>query len=235
MQVQTDTAEADFNLVVFDTAGEVIAADRGPDAGALCTLELTAPQQVVIVVELVSGTGAFSLQVASQTLDQTAVPTQSARPRPSAPTGRGATGSELTPVAAQELLSAHNRWRHRYGVAELTWSAELAAHAQQWADELEATGMRMRHRSPNDFGENLYWCSGKAASADEVVDAWGNEDRLYDYDANNWWPDAGHFSQLVWHSTTEVGGAVVRAGGQELWVCNYNPRGNWTGQRPFER
>jgi len=237
VQVQTDNASADFNLLIFDAAGQVIAADRGPEPGARCDLELAATQAVVFVVELVSGSGAFSVQVASQPLDKPSAPQRPRRERavPSANTGGDGTGSDLTPIEAEQLLDAHNRWRDRYGVAALSWSADLAAHAQQWADELEATGMQMRHRSPNDFGENLYWCSGKAASADDVVDAWGNEDQLYDYAANNWWPDAGHFSQLVWHSTTEVGGAVVRSGGQELWVCNYDPRGNWTGQRPFEK
>eukprot|EP00183_Erythrolobus_madagascarensis_P004232 CAMPEP_0185855666 /NCGR_PEP_ID=MMETSP1354-20130828/26448_1 /TAXON_ID=708628 /ORGANISM="Erythrolobus madagascarensis, Strain CCMP3276" /LENGTH=93 /DNA_ID=CAMNT_0028557733 /DNA_START=1 /DNA_END=282 /DNA_ORIENTATION=- len=91
----------------------------------------------------------------------------------------------------------------------------------------------MKHRSPNEFGENLFWCAGKKASAQEVVDAWGNEVEFYSEAENNWWPKAGHFSQVVWHSTTHVGGGVVRRDGQELWVCNYNPRGNWSGQRPY--
>jgi len=213
VQVQTDNPGCDFNLLILDSAGQVLAADRGPEPGAECLVDTSGARSavpVVFVVELVEGSGSFSLQVAS---------------------GQVSPGQ----AAASPKAAAHNRWRSKYGVGPLTWSSELAEHAQEWADELEATGMQMRHRSPNDFGENLYWCSGRPATPDAVVDAWGNEDKLYDYDQNNWWPQAGHFSQLVWHSTTEVGAGVVRRGGQELWVCNYNPRGNWTGKRPYTR
>jgi len=252
IQVQTDSASADFNLLVLAADGSLLAADRGPEPGAECTIRAGQPMQVVVVVELVKGSGSFSMQVSSQPLRQTqsrqaqsgqtqSQPRRQPQPRrQTRPSGRsqsrsGDVGSELTVAEAEGLVAAHNEWRKRYGVAPLQWSTELAEYAQQWADELERTGMQMRHRSPNNFGENLYWCSGRPATPKAVVDAWGDEDKLYDYEANDWWPNAGHFSQVVWHDTTEVGGAVVRHGGQELWVCNYNPRGNWTGKRPFTR
>ena len=276
IQVQTDSPTADFNLLVLDAGGQVIAADRGPEPGAQCVVETPQAQKVTFVVELLSGSGSFSLQAAAQPMDRPRAqastttqrrrrpglfgrrrrstrqevparpgskpppllkkaPSRRRRQRPAQSEPPGATGSALTRAEAEQLLGAHNRWRSRYGVAPLEWSDELAAYAQQWADELEAKGMRMQHRSPNNFGENLYWCSGRPASPDDVVDSWGDEVELYDYAANNWWPDAGHFSQVVWHSTTKVGGGIARLNGQELWVCNYDPRGNWTGQRPYER
>jgi uncharacterized protein YkwD len=134
---------------------------------------------------------------------------------------------------SQELLAAHNRWRQRYGVEALSWSPAVAAHAQEWADRLAADGMKLRHRQPNPYGENLYWSKGKARTPAEVVDAWGAEERFFDPKANNWWPKAGHFSQMVWRSTRRLGCGVARSGAEEIWVCNYDPPGNIRGQRPY--
>ena len=237
VQVQTDTAGVDFNLLVFGHDGGLLAADRGPEAGAECTIDVLQRSQFVFVVELIGGSGRFSLQVSSQPLDEggerSGSTGRAAPARVPTPTAGAQPASALTVVEAEAMIVAHNRWRAQVGVPPVTWSQGLAEHAQQWADELGRTGMQIRHRSPNEFGENLYWCDGQAASPDEVVDAWGNEQALYEYAANNWWPDAGHFSQLVWRSTTEVGAGVVRRGGTEIWVCNYSPRGNWTGKRPY--
>ena len=43
----------------------------------------------------------------------------------------------------------------------------------------------------------------------------------------------GHYTQLVWKNTTEVGCAKVTCGNQTIWVCNYNPPGNYVGQKPY--
>jgi hypothetical protein len=38
---------------------------------------------------------------------------------------------------------------------------------------------------------------------------------------------------LVWNNTREVGCAVASEPGREVWVCNYDPPGNWIGERPY--
>ncbi|MCB1036642.1 MAG: hypothetical protein KDD47_22645, partial [Acidobacteria bacterium] len=115
----------------------------------------------------------------------------------------------------------------------LEWSEELAAFADEWARALAPRGLDLRHRPNNPYGENLFALTGRRASPAEVVDAWGSEERLYDPEENDWWPEAGHFSQLVWRSSRRLGCAVARAGDTEAWVCNYDPRGNWRGERPY--
>ncbi len=236
IQVEADRDDVDFNLIVLGPDGREIARDDAPAADATCTFDSEVAGKYELRIELVRGRAGFSLKATSRPRSEgsmEAIPKAPTQMPPASSASQPRAESQLSGSEVEELVEAHNRWRARYGVDPLRWSDELAAVAQDWAERLAWEGMRMRHRSPNQYGENIYWCAGKHATPDEVVDAWGSEVEFYDPELNNWWPKAGHWSQVVWSSTTHVGGGVARVGGQEMWVCNYAPRGNWTGERPF--
>lgn len=133
-----------------------------------------------------------------------------------------------------QMLYAHNAWRKRYKVPALKWSPKLAAYAQQWAGHLSRTDS-FHHRPDSPYGENLATATGQQLTPERAVNMWGNEARHYDYRMNSCAPGemCGHFTQMVWKGTKEVGCAVARSGGREVWVCNYNPPGNIVGRRPF--
>jgi uncharacterized protein YkwD len=147
---------------------------------------------------------------------------------PAAAATPGDAGARL----AQDMLTAHNQIRARIGVPPLTWSARLADYAQEWADRLLRDG-KFQHRSNPAYGENLFEITGARASSAEVVEAWASEERDYNYRANTCRGMCGHYTQLVWHDTRDVGCAVAASGRREVWVCNYAPHGNWIGQRPY--
>jgi uncharacterized protein YkwD len=131
-----------------------------------------------------------------------------------------------------EMLAAHNAVRARVGIPPLAWSDRLAALSQDWADTLLAR-KQFVHRPHSAYGENLFEISGAAASPTRVVDAWASESKNYDYTSNRCNGMCGHYTQIVWHDTKEVGCAVARGEGLEVWVCNYDPPGNWIGRRPY--
>jgi pathogenesis-related protein 1 len=133
---------------------------------------------------------------------------------------------------AREMLAVHNAVRARAGTAPLVWSDRLAARSQDWADTL-LTRRQFFHRPRSAYGENLFEITGAAASPAQVVDAWAAESRNYDYRSNGCRGVCGHYTQIVWGDTKEVGCAVARGGGREVWVCNYDPPGNWVGKRPY--
>ena len=130
------------------------------------------------------------------------------------------------------MLAAHNAVRARVGTAPLQWSDHLAVFSQDWADTL-LRRHQFKHRRNSKYGENLYEITGGAASAAQVVNAWADESQHYDHRTNRCHGVCGHYTQIVWNDTKRVGCAVARGGGREVWVCNYDPPGNWVGERPY--
>ena len=143
---------------------------------------------------------------------------------------------------AQELIDAHDEIRASVSpppssaLPSLAWDDDAAALAQQWAN-----GCVFEHRQPNDLGENLAVFSDPAVQGAAVVALWGSESVDYDYDANECAAgrQCGHYTQIVWESTTRLGCGVALCndvtgfGSGALWVCNYDPPGNFVGQRTY--
>lgn len=152
------------------------------------------------------------------------------------------TGSSLSQGAAQAALDLHNRARQEVGSPPLTWSAELANFAQQWANHLAtAKSCRLEHR-PNQgpwgsrYGENIFWGSAASYSARDAANSWYSEIRDYrkaPFGGENWYK-TGHYTQMVWKRTSQVGmGQAICPGGAIIIVGNYDPPGNYTGQEPY--
>jgi pathogenesis-related protein 1 len=133
---------------------------------------------------------------------------------------------------SRDMLAVHNAVRTRVGMPGLAWSDRLAARSQDWAHTLLAR-KQFIHRPNSTYGENLFEITGATASPAQVVNAWATESRNYDYTSNRCSGVCGHYTQIVWGDTKEVGCAVARRRGREVWVCNYDPPGNWVGRRPY--
>ena len=126
------------------------------------------------------------------------------------------------------ILIAHNRVRAEHCAEPLAWSDELAAEATAWANQLAVSGCAFRH-SPSPHGENLAAGTSGALDADAVVAMWAGEEEQYDYRRAAFGMQTGHFTQVVWKDTLAVGCGVATCGGQDTWVCNYDPPGNVEG------
>ena len=147
-------------------------------------------------------------------------------------TGSAQSGRLGQRILELDILAAHNAVRARLGIPPLAWSDRLAGRSQDWAANLLAS-RQFFHRPNSVYGENLFEINGGAASSAQVVNAWASESRDYDYDSNRCHRVCGHYTQIVWAGTKEVGCAVARGGRREVWVCNYDPPGNWVGRRPY--
>jgi len=132
----------------------------------------------------------------------------------------------------REMVYAHNEIRAQVGVPPLTWSDRLEEIAQDWANTL-LSRREFSHRPNGKLGENLFAITGARSSSAEVIRAWADEARNYDYRSNRCRDVCGHYTQIVWRDTQKVGCAVARDNRREIWVCNYDPPGNWVGHRPY--
>ncbi len=141
--------------------------------------------------------------------------------------------ADLTYREKDELLWEHNKWRRQVGVPDLKWSTELERIAKNWAYHLSYT-CKMVH-SDHNLGENIFWANYRV-SPKEVVNYWANERHYYDYQNNSCRENkkCGHYTQIVWRTTEEVGcGKALCRNGEEIWVCNYRPAGNISNRRPY--
>jgi pathogenesis-related protein 1 len=150
----------------------------------------------------------------------------------------------------QPIVDEHNLVRSNVttptpnpALEPLTWSADLASVAQSHANKCV-----FEHSTGNNFGENLAFFSCPGAECDEddlgstpadAVRIWADEVSDYDYESNSCAPGAqcGHYTQLVWRDTERVGcgSSICNIDGFNgvYWVCNYDPPGNFIGERPY--
>lgn len=160
---------------------------------------------------------------------------------------------EVVPMATIEqprfdalaMLHAHNTTRTDVGVPPLLWSKKLSEGAQAWSDALKADGCEFRHDPDTNYGENIYWAwrtgtdnTSLISKPEDALDWWVSEINFYNYDKNTCkdGEQCGHYTQVVWKETREVGCGVSTcfdSGKQtDVWVCRYNPAGN-NGMRPY--
>jgi len=140
------------------------------------------------------------------------------------------------------MTAAHNAARAAVmpaanpAIPQLTWSSSVAVVAQAWAERCA-----FEHSSGN-YGENLYASAGKDASPADVVGSWAGEAKNYDYAGNSCSGVCGHYTQVVWRKSQRLGCGVANCSKNspfpgfpnwQLWVCNYDPPGNFNNQRPY--
>jgi len=137
----------------------------------------------------------------------------------------------------QAVLSYHNQVRSNVNVPPLTWSVELAQYAANKAAKLAAQGCILQHDKNSRYGENLFIGSKDLnhGAVTEAAKAWESERINYSGEklnkANR--SQAGHYTQMVWRNSRQLGCAKVTCGNQLIVVCNYTPAGNRLGKKPY--
>lgn len=158
--------------------------------------------------------------------------------------------SGVTPQQIQQILDAHNKLRAGEGASNmeiLKWNAQLAILGQQWADRCN-----FEHGQPSfneqqvgykQMGQNLWAHTDPAKGVDAGVQAWFDEKADFTFDSLACRPGkmCGHYTQVVWATSREVGCGLTNCSSisgmnmANYLVCNYGPAGNWAGQKPYKK
>ncbi|KAG9269249.1 peptidase inhibitor 16 isoform X1 [Astyanax mexicanus] len=145
----------------------------------------------------------------------------------------------------QRIVNLHNHHRSTVeppaaDMIHMKWSGELALIAKEYA-----TKCIWEHNpdSQNIMGENLFITTGPL-DIEKALSDWFMEHKHYSYDNNTCAENemCGHYTQMVWAKTKEVGcgshfcETVETLGFKDatLLVCNYLPLGNYMGQKPYQ-
>jgi hypothetical protein len=142
---------------------------------------------------------------------------------------------------ASRILAAHNNERLRVGVPPLQWDERLAVSAARYGPTLAALG-RLQHspraQRPGER-ENLWMGQHSRFTLEQMVGGWIAERRLFrpgifpNVSLTGDWYDVGHYTQLVWRTTTRVGCALQQTQANDYLICRYSPPGNIDGRPVF--
>ncbi|KAF3791134.1 Glioma pathogenesis-related protein 1 [Nymphaea thermarum] len=139
---------------------------------------------------------------------------------------------------SMEFLLSHNWARAQHLELPLIWDFEVEKYARWWAGERKSD-CKLQHSFDNGtfvMGENIFWGSGSGWTPRDAVRAWVDEQKYYSYSGNQCLGGhvCGHYTQVVWRETRRLGCArVVCDTGDVFMTCNYDPPGNYIGQRPY--
>lgn len=136
------------------------------------------------------------------------------------------------------MMVAHNRARRDYGVGPLVWDDVLARDARAYAVQL-ARRNRFEHDPQSGRkvkqGENLWTGTRTAYRYDEMIGALVDERRFFmpgrfpAVSRTGDWSQVGHYTQIVWPTTRQVGCATASNRASDYLVCRYWPAGNVVG------
>lgn len=144
---------------------------------------------------------------------------------------------ELQIVNSDEILAAHNKYREEVAVPPLEWSESLARSAQKWADNL--ADIDSLEHSFSGYGENIWAGASGSFSQTQIIDSWGSEQQYFIpgqpllsacYEGLD---QCGHYTQIIWRNTIEVGCGLASNGRYDYFVCQYSPPGNLMGEKPY--
>lgn len=156
--------------------------------------------------------------------------------------GCGAVGEavKLESSEVKTVIAEHNRVRSDVGVGPVGWSDEIAQYSLAWAGHLAESGCTMKHRPRSgkwqqQYGENIFMGTAGYFGVADAVQSWEGEKKLYKYgpiDEKTWYP-TGHYTQVIWKGSTTIGCGKSLCNGNMMVVCNYDPPGNYMGQKPY--
>ncbi|AWU76972.1 uncharacterized protein C5L36_0C08840 [Pichia kudriavzevii] len=246
-----DSTLTSSQITTKSTQENTSSASSEDPAASSTSVETTAPSTPTTLSTLTQGETTSTFSSSSATTSKLTPATTTAKPittSSSTSSTSSSTSSSAAPTSSSlpatppyesepytsfksRYLEAHNYFRSlMQDTPALTWSDEIASLAQDSANNYQCNGI-LTHTGKTykgeQLGENLAY--GYSFEKAWAVRAWFNEIEYYNYNDPKFDESTGHFTQLVWSRTTEVGCGYKYCG--EVYgdyiICNYYESGNW--------
>jgi Cysteine-rich secretory protein family len=129
------------------------------------------------------------------------------------------------------MVEWHNIYRMRHGVANVTWNDTLATYAQNYSTYCSQSASNSPY-----FGENLAF--GGFTNPAHYIFLWYSEIQNYNFSNGGFGYHTGHFTQIVWKDSVQIGCGWISDGCTKTLgasypnylACEYYPFGNVDGQ-----
>jgi len=125
-----------------------------------------------------------------------------------------------------DILAVHNQYRAAKCVQNIHWDASIALIAQNYS-----ANCKFVHSGITGYGENIAY--GTGYNTKSLVQLWANEIDDYTCGDPNGINNAGHYTQIMWNTTTLVGCGITTCSFGKFLVCNYKAPGNYIGRNPY--
>jgi len=141
----------------------------------------------------------------------------------------------ITEDEIKEITDYINNYRQINQAPPITWDTTIAQFSQSWANYLLKNNL-FQHSGTTLYGENLAYFKGYGTDLitllKQAVDMWYNEIKLYDFNNPVFSEATGHFTALVWKSTTNFGiGFAINPDTTAVDITmNFSPPGNVEGE-----
>ena len=129
-----------------------------------------------------------------------------------------------------KLLKCHNDLRKKYNLPELTENLDLEILAEIYAEEFIKNNEKYTYQ-PNIYknmylGENVIVSDSK--EPEEIFKKILMEEKNYEKNDNKSFKKVGHFTQVIWKDTTDIGIGIMADEEQKKFctVILYYPTGN---------
>lgn len=127
----------------------------------------------------------------------------------------------------ESVKKQHNEFRSRHGCPELQADEDLAAKAQQTADnlarndKLENSDMRLKGE---EIGESIAMWNGDEKKGEAVVAEWYDQKGNFNWEEKEINRKNEGFAQVVWKSSSRIGVGIAKSSkGNWFVVVNYSP------------
>jgi len=134
-----------------------------------------------------------------------------------------------------EITDYINSFRTKHQSPPLVWDDQIATFSQNWSYYLIMNNL-FEHSGSSIYGENLAYFQGYGTDTitllKKAIDNWYNEITLYDFKNPGFSSKTGHFTCLVWKSSTKFGmGISINTDTNTVDITmNTSPTGNILGE-----